>query len=131
MRGYVHNIERQTDANRDFRRVLYTGPHLQLVLMALLPGEEIGTEVHQTTDQFFHVESGTGEVSIAGRTTRIERGTAIIVPAGARHNVRNTGRTPLKLYTLFAPPEHEYGTVHHARADAEEALAQYSAVTTE
>lgn len=131
MRGYVHNLERQTDANRDFRRVLYTGPHMQLVAMALLPGEETGVEVHQTTDQFFHVESGTGEVSINGHATAIERGSAIVAPAGARHNIRNTGRMPLKLYTLYSPPEHEDGTVHRSKADAERALEQFSGMTTE
>lgn len=131
MRGYVDDIARRTDANRDFRRVVYTGPHMQLVLMALLPGEEIGAEVHVTTDQFFRVEEGTGEVTIDGRATPIERDTAIVVPAGARHNIRNTGRTPLKLYTLYAPPEHEDATVHRTRADAERALEHFSGVTTE
>lgn len=120
-KGFIADIEDQTEDNRDFRRVLYTGPHMQLVLMSLAPGEELGEEVHETTDQFFRVEEGNGEVVIDGRETRIESDIAIIVPAGARHNVRNTGHKPLKFYTLYAPPEHPDGTVHRTKADAERA----------
>jgi mannose-6-phosphate isomerase-like protein (cupin superfamily) len=121
MKGFIADIEDQTEENRDFRRVLYTGPHMQLVLMSLAPGEELGEEVHETTDQFFRVEEGKGEVVIDGRETRIESDIAIIVPAGTRHNVRNTGHKPLRLYTLYAPPEHPDGTVHRTKADAERA----------
>ena len=120
-KGFIADIEDQTEENRDFRRVLYTGPHMQLVLMSLAPGEELGEEVHETTDQFFRVEEGKGEVVIDGRETRIESDIAIIVPAGTRHNVRNTGHKPLRFYTLYAPPEHPDGTVHRTRADAERA----------
>ena len=121
MKGFIADIEDQTEENRDFRRVLYTGPHMQLVLMSLAPGEELGEEVHETTDQFFRVEEGKGEVVIDGRETRIESDIAIIVPAGTRHNVRNTGHKPLRFYTLYAPPEHPDGTVHRTKADAERA----------
>lgn len=121
MKGFIADIEDQTEENRDFRRVLYTGPHMQLVLMSLAPGEELGEEVHETTDQFFRVEEGNGEVVIDGRETRIESDIAIIVPAGTRHNVRNTGHKPLRFYTLYAPPEHPDGTVHRTKADAEKA----------
>ena len=120
-KGFIADIENQTEENRDFRRVLYTGPHMQLVLMSLAPGEELGEEVHQTTDQFFRVEEGKGEVVIDGRETRIESDIAIIVPAGTRHNVRNTSHKPLRFYTLYAPPEHPDGTVHRTKADAERA----------
>ena len=120
MTGFVDDIEFRTENNRAFRRVLYTGPHMQLVVMMLLPGEEIGEEVHEQTDQFIRVEEGKGEVSIDGRTTRIESDSAMLVPAGTRHNVRNTGVKALKLYSLYAPPQHADNTVHHRKADAEE-----------
>jgi mannose-6-phosphate isomerase-like protein (cupin superfamily) len=123
MQAYIGNIEHQTTENDDFRRVLYTGNHVQLVLMSLQPGEEIGEEVHEHTDQFFRIESGNGEVTIDGRDARIEREMAIVVPAGARHNIRNTGPRPLRLYTLYAPPHHPAGTVHHTRTEAERAEA--------
>jgi mannose-6-phosphate isomerase-like protein (cupin superfamily) len=119
MKGFIADIEDRTEKNRDFRRVIYTGPHMQLVLMSILPGEEIGEEVHEHTDQFFRVEEGEGEVSMGGHDTRIESDTAIVVPAGTRHNIRNTGHEPLKLYTLYAPPQHAVGTVHRTRAEAE------------
>lgn len=120
MKGFVDDIETLTEENDDFRRVLYTGKHLQLVLMALKPGEEIGEEVHDDRDQFFRVEAGQGEVSIDGRRHAIEGDDAIVVPAGARHNVINTGKQSLKLYTLYGPPEHRDGVVHPTRADATE-----------
>jgi mannose-6-phosphate isomerase-like protein (cupin superfamily) len=120
MTGFVDNIETLTTQNTDFRRVLYTGEHLQLVLMSLAPGEEIGSEVHEEHDQFFRVESGDGEVVIDGERRKVRDDDAIIVPAGARHNVINTGNTPLKLYTLYGPPEHEEGVVHEDKDDVEE-----------
>lgn len=124
MEGFIADIEERTEANRDFRHVLFTGPNLQLVLMSLAPGEDIGEEVHEHTDQFFRVESGRGEARVDSRTEPIEAGTSVVVPAGTRHNIRNTGRGPLKLYTIYAPPEHAEGTVHRTRADAEAARAQ-------
>ena len=121
IKGFIGDIEDRTEGNRDFRRVLYTGPHMQLVLMSLRPGEELGEEIHENTDQFFRIEEGKGEVSIEGRETPIESDVAIVIPAGLRHNIRNTGDEDLKLYTLYAPPEHPPGTVHRTRADAESA----------
>lgn len=120
MKGFVDNIEKLTVENGDYRRVLYTGKHMQLVLMALQPDEEIGEEVHDDGDQFFRVESGEGEVSIDGARHNIADDDAIVVPAGARHNVRNTGSAPLLFYTLYGPPEHRDGTVHKTKADETE-----------
>jgi mannose-6-phosphate isomerase-like protein (cupin superfamily) len=116
MKGFVADIETLTEENSDFRRVLYTGKNLQLVLMAIQPGEEIGEEVHEDRDQFFRVEKGKGEVWIDGNRSKVKSDDAIIVPAGARHNIVNTGDTPLQLYTLYAPPEHRDGTVHKTKA---------------
>ena len=119
MKGYCDNIDEATVANEDFRRVLYTGKHLQLVLMTLQPGEEIGEEVHEDRDQFFRVEDGSGEIVIDGARHPIKDDDGMIVPAGARHNVINTGRSPLRVYTLYGPPEHKDGVVHPTKADAE------------
>ena len=119
MHGYHDDIEQQTKGNADFRRVLYTGKHLQLVLMALKPGEEIGAEVHPDNDQFFRVDSGSGVVTIDGKDSKISDGFAVVVPAGARHNIKNDGDEPLKLYTLYGPPDHKDKTVHRTKADAE------------
>jgi mannose-6-phosphate isomerase-like protein (cupin superfamily) len=123
MRGFIGNIEDRTEENRDFRRVVFTGPHLQLVLMTLRPGEDIGEEIHADTDQFFRVEEGKGEVWINGQATHIDDDMAIVIPAGARHNIVNTGHKPLKMYTIYAPPHHADGTVHHTKADATAAAA--------
>lgn len=131
MKGYIDDIEDRTEQNRDFRRVLYTGKHVQLVLMSLQPGEDIGEETHTDIDQFFRVEKGEGEVLIDGRTTKIESDMAIIVPAGARHNIRNSGTTPLKLYTIYGPPNHADGTVHATKAEAEASEEHFEGVTTE
>jgi mannose-6-phosphate isomerase-like protein (cupin superfamily) len=131
MKGFIDDIESLSVTNQDFRRVLYTGPHIQLVLMSLEPGEEIGEEVHEDNDQFFRVEDGQGEVLIDGHETRIEDASAIVVPAGARHNVRNTGSRALKLYTLYGPPHHADGTVHHTKADADAAVEHFAGDTTE
>jgi mannose-6-phosphate isomerase-like protein (cupin superfamily) len=131
MKGFIGDIEDRTEANSDFRRVLYTGPHMQLVVMALQPGEAIGEEVHETTDQFFRVEDGKGLVSIDGHDTSIESDDAIVIPAGARHNIRNTGKKPLKLYTLYAPPQHADRTVHHTKAEAERSHEHFAGSTTE
>src|SRR5688572_30034177 len=131
MRGFVGDIETQTTQNRDFRRVLYTGSQMQLVLMAIEPGGEIGEEVHEDIDQFFRVEQGTGEVLIDGRRSPVTDGTAIVVPSGAKHNVKNTGDSPLLLYTLYAPPHHEDGTVQHTKAEADASEEHFTGQTTE
>ena len=131
MHGFVDDIERLTEDNADFRRVLYTGHYLQLVLMSLDPGEEIGFEVHDDRDQFFRVESGTGEISIDGTVSQVAADVAMIVPAGARHNVRNTGSQPLRLYTLYGPPEHRDGVAFRTKAEAEAADEHFDGATTE
>ena len=115
MKGFVQDIEGLAVKNNEFRRVLYTAKHCQLVVMALKPKEEIGAEVHKL-DQFFRVEEGTGEAVLDGVRTAIRAGFAIVVPAGTNHNIINTGNVPLKLYTLYAPPNHRDGVVHHTRA---------------
>ncbi|HEV2595289.1 MAG TPA: cupin domain-containing protein [Sphingomicrobium sp.] len=124
MKGYCNNIEHQTVENEDFRRVLYTGHHLQLVLMTLQPGDEIGEEVHEDRDQFFRIEQGSGIVDIDGVPNDVEDDYAVIVPAGARHNVRNTSSAPLRLYTIYAPPEHRDGIVQSTKAEADRRHAQ-------
>ncbi|MBI1407858.1 MAG: cupin domain-containing protein [Caulobacter sp.] len=131
MKGFVNDIEALTEDNGDFRRVLYTGKYLQLVLMALQPGEEIGEEVHEDRDQFFRIEQGHGEVWIDGHSTPIKGGDGIVVPAGARHNVINTGTRPLKLYTLYGPPEHRDGVVRATRLEADAFEEHFDGVTTE
>ena len=118
--GYCDDIESVTLKNEDFRRVLYTGHHLQLVVMTLQPGDEIGEEVHDDRDQFFRIEEGEGAIDIDGRENRVEDDFAVIVPAGARHNVINTGSGPLKFYTVYGPPEHRDGTVQATKADVRE-----------
>ncbi|HUE80333.1 MAG TPA: cupin domain-containing protein [Sphingomicrobium sp.] len=117
--GFCGDIEELTEANADFRRVLYTGKHLQLVLMTLQPGEDIGEEVHPDRDQFFRIEEGEGVIDIDGRENRVSDDIAVIVPAGARHNVRNTGDEPLQFYTIYGPPEHKDGIVQATKAEAE------------
>jgi mannose-6-phosphate isomerase-like protein (cupin superfamily) len=129
-KGYVQNIEELTIKNKDFRRVLYTAKHSQLVVMALKPKEEIGMEVHKL-DQFFRVEEGSGEVVIDGVRSAIRAGFAIIIPAGTNHNIINTGTVPLKLYTLYSPPNHRDGIVHRTRADAEADNEHFDGKTTE
>lgn len=119
MKGYCDNIEKRTVENEDFRRVLYTGHNLQLVLMTLPPGCDIGEEVHPDRDQFFRIEEGKGAVDIDGVANPVEDDFAVIVPAGARHNVRNTGTEPLRLYTIYAPPEHKDGIVQATKEEAE------------
>ena len=131
MKGFVADIEELTEENGDFRRVLYTGKNLQLVLMAIEPGGEIGEEIHADRDQFFRVEEGKGEVVIDGHRSKIKGDDAIIVPAGARHNVINTGDKPLRLYTLYAPPEHRDRTVHPTKADADASEEHFDGKPTE
>jgi mannose-6-phosphate isomerase-like protein (cupin superfamily) len=130
MKGYVQDIEGLAVKNAEFRRVVYTAKHCQLVLMALKPKEEIGAEVH-TLDQFFRVEEGTGEAVLDGVRTPIRAGFAVVVPAGTTHNIINTGNAPLKLYTLYAPPNHRDGVVHRTRAEAEKDDEHFDGKTTE
>lgn len=116
MDGYVTNIERDTLDNDDFRRVLYTGPNTQLVLMTLQPGEDIGLEAHEGHDQFIRVEAGSGYVELNGKRQDLADGSAVVIPSGARHNVVNTSKSEkLRLYTLYSPPEHPDGTVEHRK----------------
>jgi len=118
-KGYAVQLEGQTKENSDFRRVLYTGKHSQLVLMSLGPGEDIGEEAHNHLDQFFRFESGEGVVLIDGVEHKVRDGFGVIVPAGARHNVTNTSKTSkLKLYTIYSPPEHQDKVVRHTKKDA-------------
>lgn len=131
MKGFVDDIEKLTEENDNFRKVLYTGRNLQLVLMSLLPGEEIGEEVHEDGDQFFRVEAGTGEILIDGKWSAVGPHFGMVVPGGARHNVRNTGTVPLKLYTIYGPPEHVDGTVHKTAAEAGAADEHWDGKTTE
>jgi len=131
MKGYVDDIERVTTDNTDFRRVLYTGHNLQLVAMSLKPGEEIGAEVHDDRDQFFRIEAGEGIISIDGVDHTVKDDDAVIVPQGARHNVKATGSAPLKLYTIYGPPEHIDGTVHATSEDAEASHEHFDGKTTE
>jgi mannose-6-phosphate isomerase-like protein (cupin superfamily) len=131
MKGFVENIEDFTIENDAFRRALYTGKYLQLVLMTLKPKEEIGAETHLGHDQFFRVEKGGGEVWIDGKRTKIKRDDAIIVPAGASHNIVNTGPKPLRLYTLYAPPQHRDGVVRGTKADALANEEHFDGQTTE
>ncbi len=130
MKGFVQNIESIAVENEDFRRVLYTAKNCQLVVMALKPREEIGAEVHQL-DQFFRVEEGTGEAVLDGIRTSLEPGFAVLVPAGTNHNIINSGSVPLKLYTLYAPPNHRDGIVHPTRDDAEADDEHFDGKTTE
>ena len=130
MKGFVQDIESLSVKNDNFRQVLYTAKHSQLVLMSLKPQEEIGAETHKL-DQFFRVEEGSGEAVLDGVRTPIEAGFAVLVPAGVKHNIINTGSVPLKLYTLYAPPNHRDGVIHETRADAEGDTEHFNGKTTE
>ena len=130
MKGYVQGIGSVAAGNDDFRRVLYTARNCQLVVMSLEPQEDIGAEVHKL-DQFFRVEQGHGEAVLDGVHTAIRAGHAVIVPAGTRHNIINTGHEPLKLYTVYAPPNHRDGVVHLTRADAQADTEHYDGRTSE
>jgi mannose-6-phosphate isomerase-like protein (cupin superfamily) len=134
MNGYHSNIEKDALANENFRKVVYTAKHSQLVLMSLLPKEEIGMETHKDNDQFFRVEKGSGKCIIDGNEYDIKDGSAIIVPAGAQHNIINTSETDqLKLYTLYSPPHHKDGVVRATKAEAEDKAnaEEFDGVTTE
>ncbi|UOA27231.1 cupin domain-containing protein [Pseudosulfitobacter sp. DSM 107133] len=131
MNGYIGNIEELTDDNTDFRRVLYSGAHLQLVLMSVAPGQELGGEIHADTDQFFRVEDGKGRIVIDGVPHKVGAGDGVIVPAGAHHNVICTGHAPLKLYTIYGPAHHRDGLVQATKAEADASEETFDGKTTE
>jgi mannose-6-phosphate isomerase-like protein (cupin superfamily) len=131
MKGFIDTIQERAKDNEDFRHVLYTGKHLQLVLMALKPQEEIGGEVHNVRDQFFRVEKGKGQIVIDGVIRKIKKDDAIVVPAGARHNLINSGKTPLKLSTLYGPPNHLDQLIQATRQEAAASKETFAGVTTE
>lgn len=130
MKGYITNIEKATRENKDFRQVLYTGRYSQLVLMSLKPNEEIGEEVHGL-DQFFRIEEGSGKAIIGENEYEIEDGFALIVPAGTKHNIINTGNTELKLYTIYSPPNHRDGVIHSTKEEAMKNEEHFDGITTE
>ncbi|MGB9726701.1 MAG: cupin domain-containing protein [Minisyncoccia bacterium] len=132
MKGFCVNIEEETLKNDNFRKVLYTSKHSQLVLMSLKPNEEIGEEVHPDNDQFFRFEKGEGKVIIDGNEYQVKDGFAIVVPAGASHNVINTSETEdLKLYTIYSPAHHKDGIVRKTKEEAEQNEAPFDGITTE
>ena len=132
MKGFHKNIETETLQNGDFRRVLYTGKNSQLVLMSLAPSEDIGLETHPDNDQFFRVEKGQGEAIIDGNKYKIGDGSAIVVPAGAKHNIINTSASVrLQLYTIYSPPHHKDGIVRHTKKEAEVKDEEFDGKTTE
>lgn len=119
MTGYVVNIEQKTEENENFREVLFTGPKSQLVVMSLLPNEDIGTEVHKNTDQFIRIEEGEGKAILNGEEHMIKENSAIVIPAGTEHNIINTSSgEKLKLYTVYSPPNHKDKTIHKTKAEA-------------
>jgi mannose-6-phosphate isomerase-like protein (cupin superfamily) len=130
MKGYVSNIEQLSLENDYFRKVLYTDSRVQLVLMSLQAGEDIGEEVHEL-DQFIRVEKGEGKSVLDGVEHSIADGSAVIIPQGVRHNIINTGPSPMKLYTLYAPPNHQDGTIHKTKAEAESNEEHFDGKTTE
>ena len=130
-RGYKANIETLTKDNISFRKVLYTGEESQLVLMNLIPGEEIGSEVHADNDQFFRFESGSGDVRINDHQYSVSDGDAVVVPKGAKHNVVNTGEVPLKFYTIYSPAHHKDGIERVTKEEAVSQEAEFDGITTE
>lgn len=132
MKGFNANIEKDTLENNNFRQVLYTGKHSQLVLMSLKPGEEIGMEVHADNDQFFRFEKGIGKCIIDGNEYELKDGSAIVVPAGAQHNIINTSETDdLKMYTIYSPAHHKDGIVRATKEEAQAKEAEFDGITTE
>jgi len=120
MAGYVANIEKKSLENEYFRQVLFTGSHSQLVVMSIAPGEDIGMETHDDVDQFIRIEAGTGSAILNGEKHNLKDGSAVVIPAGTEHNIVNSSRSePLKLYTIYSPPEHPPGTVHKTKAEAQ------------
>ena len=130
MKGYIQDIEDIVGKNEEFRQVLYTAKNCQLVVMTLQVGEDIGMEVHKL-DQFFRIETGSGEAILDGVHTAIKSGFVVLVPAGTKHNILNTGSDPLRLYTIYAPPNHQDGVVHRTRAEAERDSEHFDGKTTE
>ncbi len=130
-KGYKDNIENLTKENNNFRKVLYTGEESQLVLMSLLPGEEIGNEVHPENDQFFRFEAGVGKVVINGLEYEVSDGDAVVVPKGSQHNVINTGETSLKLYTIYSPAHHKDGIIRTTKAEALSNEEEFDGKTSE
>ena len=119
MEGYVSNIEKKSLENKYFREVLFTGPHSQLVVMSITPGEDIGMETHKEVDQFFRVEAGIGQAILNGKEYDLENGSAVVIPAGTKHNIINRSKSePLKVYTIYSPPNHPPGTIHKDKAEA-------------
>jgi mannose-6-phosphate isomerase-like protein (cupin superfamily) len=132
MKGFKSNIEKDALKNENFRKVLYSSKHLQVVLMSLKPGEDIGLETHVSTDQFFRFEGGKGKCIIDGNEYKVENGDAIVVPAGAKHNVKNTDSVnELKMYTIYAPPQHKDGLINATKKDAEKKDVKFDGKTTE
>lgn len=132
MKGFKSTIEKDSLENNNFRKVIYTGKHLQLVLMSLKVGEEIGEETHQNNDQFFRFESGSGKCIIDETEYLVNNGDVIVVPAGAKHNVINIdSKTELKMYTLYGPPNHKYDTIRTTKEDAEKNEEEFDGKTTE
>ena len=131
MKGFKGNIEKKTLENENFRKVLYSGEHLQLVLMSLKPGEEIGEEIHENNDQFFRFESGAGKCTIDENNYHVTEGDAIVVPAGAKHNVINTGAEPFKMYTIYEPPNHQDGIIRATKEEADRKDEKFEGVTSE
>lgn len=129
-KGFNSNIEKDTIENSNFRKVIYTGENTQLVLMSLFPNEDIGEEVHEDTDQFFRIEKGNGTVIINNNQYEVNDGSAIVVPAGSKHNVI-AGPSGLKLYTLYSPPHHKDGTIHVTKNDAKADEEEFDGMTTE
>jgi mannose-6-phosphate isomerase-like protein (cupin superfamily) len=132
MKGFKSNIEKATLENNNFRKVLYSGHHLQLVLMSLNAGEEIGLEIHKDNDQFFRFEGGSGKCVIDGNEYNVKDGDVVVVPAGAKHNIMNVdSTTKLKMYTIYAPPHHKDGIVRATKKDAESNEAEFDGKATE
>jgi mannose-6-phosphate isomerase-like protein (cupin superfamily) len=130
-KGFHTNIEEDTINNNNFRKVLYTGQNLQLVLMALKPGEEIGEETHPNIDQFFRIDAGNGKCIINDNEYNLKNGDCIIVPAGSKHNIINNGKKELKLYTIYSPPHHKDGIIFKTKDEAENSKEKFNGKTTE
>ena len=130
LKGFSTDIENDTIKNKNFRQVLYTGNNMQLVVMSLKPGEDIGDEIHGV-DQFFRIESGEGKAIINGNKYPISDGMSVIVPAGSKHNLKNDGKEDMKLYSIYTPPQHEDGIVHKTKTDGEKDDEYFNGITTE
>lgn len=129
MKGFIIDIDQETRSNEDYRRVLYTAKHAQLVVMCIAPGDSIGEETHQSVDQFIRLEEGEAAITIGGDVYHIGADFAVVIPAGLKHNITNTGEEDLKLYTLYSPPEHKDKTIHRAKKDEKE--EHFDGVTSE